>query len=260
MKNENKLKEKSLYEEVSKIDLSSIMKDIKPPKGKTHAIKSLQTGNLLAFCSEDYKLKKNIELYKPFEKLLTQNNIQFNKRIEIFDSTKFFVDYIMDITIKSNLFHEILPVVSIWNSYDGTVKTQIKFGYHLHECKNKLTRPCHCNIHISLKHSAEENKDNFLKLTMEFIKENIVKDIKVFEKLFKKKCDISVVERMTDMLKLSKELKQAAKKSFTEQNQLNLFGVYNAINYAIYNLNKKELPEIKLKKDKLNMEHILKLL
>lgn len=259
MKNEIRLEEKKLYKEVTKVHLSTEMQN-KPPKGKDHAIKELDTGNLLAFCSEDYKLKRNAELYKPFEQSLKQNGIEFKKQILIFDSTKFYVDYILNIKIKSNLFHEVLPMISIWNSYDGTVKTQIKFRYHVEECYNKLTRPCHCNIHISLKHSAEESKEDFLKLTMEFIKENIAKDIRIFEKMYKKKADISVIEKIIAGLKLSKESRQMAVADFTKHNLNNMFGVYNAINYAIYNSNIKELPEVKLKKDTMSMEHILKLM
>lgn len=264
--------DKILYEPVNKIPLSKLINN-KPPKGKTHVIIEERTGNILSFCSKEYKLIPNSVIYLPFENLLRQKNISFKKQVIIIEENKFYVDYIIKNRINSFSIPDILPKLSIWNSYDGTVKTQIKFGYYKLLCGNNLSRPRGCLINQSFKHSSDEeehtNKDvSYLELFYQFINE-IEHDIKCFEKLHKHKTNEKTMQILMSNLKLSKEAKKIAVQQLYKEakggfyylnekdkrtkhtgNEITLFTIYNAINYAIFHVNPKELPESKLKKDK----------
>lgn len=267
--------DKILYKLVDKIPLSSLLTN-KPPKGKTHLIIEKKSKNILAFCSEDYNLRKNSNIFQPFEKLLKEGNITFKKNLTVIEGTKFYVDYVIYKNLNSNKIPDILPRISIWNSYDGTVSTQIKFGFFRLLCGNSLSRPCNCNIHASSKHSEDENSTipQFFKLVNEFIYKCNT-DIKAFEKLYKKPAKIDSLFIITDALKLSKETREVAlkqlaletqgnitymdennKKAIHKGGKINMFDIYSAINYGIYHVNPKELPEIKVKKDKMLINYI----
>lgn len=264
-----------LYKPVDKIPLSSLLAN-KPPKGKTHLIIEKKSKNILAFCSEDYNLRKNSNIFQPFEKLLKEGNITFKKNITIIEGTKFYVDYIIYKNLKSNKIPDILPRISIWNSYDGTVSTQIKFGFFKLVCGNSLSRPCNCNIHVSSKHSEDENNTipQFFSLLNDFIYECDT-DIEVFEKLYKKPAKVELLFHISDALKLSKETREVSLKQLKLETQgnityldennkkvvhkggkINMFAIYSAINYGIYHVNPKELPEVKAKKDKMLINYI----
>lgn len=275
--------DKQLYKPVQKIQLSELFPN-KPPKGKTHAIVEVEpNGDILSFCSEDYALRENITIYKPFEKLLKAEKLTFKKIIRIVDNNKFYVDYIIQTKVKSTLIKDLLLKLSIWNSYDGTVKTQIQFGYHKLLCGNGLSRPVNCQIHTSSKHSADEVEFSkeivpfFLHQFKNFMRQS-VKDMEIFEQLCRQKSDEVTLVKVSDKLKMSRESKQVAieqlKKEtagnmvYVDENgqlvtctnkKVTLFGVYNALNYAIYHTNAKELPEFKSKKDKTLLEEIYSL-
>lgn len=266
--------EKLLYRQVKKIPVVELLKEsYRPPKGKTHAIVEQTSKDILSFCSEDYRLRKNSEIYKPFEKLLEKTGIPFIRQVKVVDGNKFYVDYIIKQKIESNKISDILPRLSIWNSYDGTVKTQIKFGYHKMLCGNELSRPAGCQIHLSSKHSADKEEFSketiayFLDLFNEFLSETR-SDIKMFEILHSERVKPIVIETIASYLKLSKEARDMAMSQLKKEtaggmiyinekgkrvkhpgSPITLFMVYNALNYAIFHTNSKELPDFKAKKD-----------
>ncbi len=258
-----------LYFPVEKLPLSKLMSN-KPPKGKEFVIMDKNSNAFLSFCSKDYKLRKNSSLYKNYEKSLKQENIPFIKEVNTIDNTKFFVHYILLNSLNSKLITDILPIACIWNSYDGTVKTQIKFGYKKFLANNHFSRPSPCNIHSASKHSSE-GKDNtilqFISSTKEFIRQ-AKNDIAIYEKLIKIPASKKDFDKIINKLKLSPEARDKALvqmekekhghikyKNYLQEeiihhgNEISLFSIYSAINFAIHNTNKKELPEIKSKKD-----------
>jgi len=280
MESTTSVPEKLLYKQVKKIPLIEILKKgTKPPiKGKTHAIIEEQSKTILSFCSEDYALRKNSSIYKPFEKLLKENNILFTKTTNVIEGNKFYVDYIIKQKIDSLVINDILPKLSIWNSYDGTVKTQIKFGYHKLLCGNGLSRPVGCQINTSRKHSADEDEfsketiPHFLELFQAFLQQT-KSDIHLFEKLHTKEVPVKYLDTFAGQLKLSREARDMASLQLTKEtaggmtyvnekgklikhtgSRVTLFMVYNALNYAIYHTNPKEVPEFKHKKDKALLE------
>jgi len=275
-------KDKALYFSVNKIPLSQLLKN-KLPKGKTHCIIDETNGDILSFCSENYSLRKNQDVFKPFEEMLKKMDYVFNRSVTIIEKTKFYVDYIIRSRLKSPTVGDLLPRISIWNSYDGTKKTQISFGYYKLLCGNGLSRPFGCQHKKTSKHSTVElnTKEDiipqFLNQVEEFLKSSS-NDLKVFEKMNKKKATSSLVEELGKKIKISKQAIDLAQKQFKKEVQgnfafvnengelvthkgspLSLFTAYNALNYAIYHSNEKELPEFKVQRDEALLQEITKM-
>ena len=270
MDTDQDLKLIKLYAPVEKIPLSKLLNN-DPPKGKEYVILDTKSKAMLSFCSKEYKLRKNSSIYKAFEKLLDKNKIKFKRKITIVGNTKFYVSYIIIDRIKSLSITDMLPKICIWNSYDGTIKTQIRFGYYKILCGNTLSRPGECSLTTGSKHNdLEFTKDNmpyFFSLLKKFLKE-IPKDMKVFEKLYKipvlEKNINSVISKINLSLEAKKvsieHFKKEIKGEYTYKNELgdtishegseqNMFTLYNSINYSIYNTNLKELPDKKQYRD-----------
>lgn len=267
----------NLYFPVEKLPLAKIISN-KPPKGKEFVIMDKNSKSFLSFCSKDYKLRKNSTLYKSYEKELKNENIPFIKETTTFDNTKFYVRYVLFEPIKSKLITDLLPIACIWNSYDGTVKTQIKFGYKKFLANNRFSRPSICNIHSASKHSSDQPDNTinqFISFTKEFIRQ-IKTDIAIYEQLTKIPASKKDFDKIINKVKLSAEARDKAlvqmekekhghikyKNHLQEElihhgNEISLFSIYSAINFAIYNTNKKELPEIKCKKDCILIEQVI---
>lgn len=276
-----------LFAPVSKVELSSILPGKSFPRANDHAILD-QNGNILSFCSSSYNLRENSTLYKPLEGLMKEQKIPFDRKIKVVDNTKFYVDYIIRDRVKSLTVNDILPKFSIWNSYDGTLKTTIKFGFYRVVCSNGLTRPVGSTVNIASKHrkavKAEDGMDlslatnnNILDSVKLFLTE-VKQDMEVYEQLNQIKADVNNILKVSDKLKLSKSIVDSAVERFNKETSTNrsltyvnengelvthdgspqtLYTVYNALNYAIYNCNPKELPEAKLKRDQLVLAEVL---
>jgi hypothetical protein len=256
-----------LYTPVSKVLLSNLIPGVKFPKEKTHAITGFDPNEILAICSSTYRLNDNQFIYKPFQDILSNNNFKIFKKIKIYDNRKFYVDYVIESLKKETehfkSYNGILPVISIWNSYDGSIATQIKFGYHFKG--NNLSRPKGCKNEISNKHSKCKKNSlfdipvNYFERFLKFIKE-IHKDILCFKKMANIKVAKGFIQKIAKKLKYNKEIMEKVR-TYLEENfknsPLNLFTVYLSFNHAIYNTNLKELPEFKCKKDKLLLSHII---
>lgn len=277
---------KKLYQKVEKVKLETIIPNYKFPKGNDHAIID-PDGNILNFCSSSYNLRPNSTLHKPLEELMKKNKIEFQQKINIVNGVKFYVDYILKEKVKSVVINDIVPKFTILNSYDGTLKTTIQFGFHRVICGNGLTRPCGTDSIIARKHRkpiktedqdlSAVSPDDILEGIKEFIK-STKEDMAIYEKLHTKKSDAGMIIKLAEKLKLSKNIIETANNRFeletnqkgtltfvNDKNQITkhkgydstLYVVYNAINYAIYNTNLKEFPEVKVKRDKAVLAEIL---
>lgn len=270
---------KELFKEVSKVPTSEIFPGYNFPNKYSHAIIDTN-GNVLSMCSENYNLRTNESLFLPLEESMREQKIAFDRKITIHNGSKFYVDYIISDRVKSQKVNDILPKFSVWNSYDGTVRTVMKFGFHRLVCSNGLTVPHGKAFNLYKKHykgSKEAdgidvsalNGDMILepfKLFLEETKEYI----KVYEDLNKKKSSTEQIKEICEKMKFSKAILDLAverfdKESSTKRNltyvnengelvthdgsEKTLYLAYNAINYAIYNSNARELPEFKAKRD-----------
>ena len=278
---------KKLFAPVSKVELGSILPGKKFPRANDHAILD-EHGNILSFCSSTYNLRENETLYKPLEKMMKDQKIPFDRKISIVDGTKFYVDYIIRDRIKSLTVNDILPKFSVWNSYDGTLKTTLKFGFYRVVCSNGLTRPVGNTVNISKKHrkaaAAEDGMDLSIASNSEIINSvqlflsEVKQDMEVYEQMNQIKADVSKILQVSEKLKFSKNILETAVERFNMETSIKgsltyvnengelvnhegspqtLYTVYNALNYAIYNCNTKELPEAKLKRDQLVLAEVL---
>lgn len=278
---------KKLFAPVSKVELNSILPGKTFPRANDHAILD-ENGNILSFCSSTYNLRENQTLYKPLEKLMKDQKIPFDRKIKIVDGTKFYVDYIIRERVSSLTVNDILPKFSIWNSYDGTVKTVLKFGFYRVVCANGLMRPVGNSVNISKKHRKAVHAEDGLDLSIatsnqivesvqQFLTE-VKQDMEVYEQMNKVAADVNKILKVAEKMKFSKNLLESAVERFNletsdkgnltyvnengeivkhDGSPATLYTVYNALNYAVYNCNPKELPEAKLKRDQSILEEIL---
>ncbi len=279
---------KQLYQKVEKIHLNKLFRNKYTfPKANDHAIVDAK-GNILNFCSSSYNLRSNDSLYKPLEELMEKEKMKFDRKVNIVGGVKFYVDYIIRNKIGSPTVNDLLPKFSIWNSYDGTLKTTIKFGFYRLICTNGLTRPHGEEMNISKKHrisaNAEEDmdislvsNDKILEGIQTFLGD-IKKDMAIFEKMNSKKADVNAILKISEKLNFSKKLITTAVERFNletktdkshtyvnengklvkhDGSKMSMYSVYNALNYSIYNNNPKEFLEAKLKRDKLVLAEVL---
>lgn len=278
---------KKLFAPVSKVELSSILPGKSFPRSNDHAILD-QDGNILSFCSSTYNLRENQTLYKPLEKLMKDQKIPFDRKIKIVDGTKFYVDYIVRDRVQSLTVNDILPKFSIWNSYDGTIKTVLKFGFFRVVCSNGLMRPIGNTVNIAKKHRKAAHAEDGMDLSIassneiitsvqQFLSE-VKQDMEVYEQMNQVKADVAKILAVSEKLNFSKNIIETAVERFNletstdksltyvnengelvkhEGSPSTLYTVYNALNFAIYNCNPKELPEAKLKRDQIVLAEVL---
>jgi hypothetical protein len=219
---------------------------------------------------------------------MKEQKIPFDRKISIVDGTKFYVDYIIRDRVKSLTVNDILPKFSIWNSYDGTLKTTLKFGFYRVVCSNGLTRPVGNTVNIARKHrkaaTAEDGMDLSIASNSQIVESvklflsEVKQDMEVYEQMNQVKSDLNKILSVAEKMKFSKNILDTAVERFNmetstsrnltyinengemvthEGSPATLYTVYNALNYAIYNCNQKELPEAKLKRDQLVLAEVL---
>lgn len=276
-----------LYKEVSKVELSSLLPGVKFPSRHDHAIVDAQ-GNILSFCSDNYNLRPNSSLFLPLENQMKSDKIPFDRKVTIREGTRFYVDYIIGERVKGPSVNDILPKFSVWNSYDGTLRTVMKFGFYRVVCSNGLAVPYGKTVDVCKKHykasKAEDGIDisamdsariiepfrEFMQSTKEYLG--------IYENLNNVEADAKRIADICEKLKFSKAITETALNRFAKETSTErsltyvneygelvthdgspatLYTAYNAINYAIYNNNPKEYPEVKLKRDELVLAEVL---
>ncbi len=276
-----------LYKEVSKVELSSMLPGVKFPSRHDHAIVD-KDGNILSFCSDNYNLRTNSSLFEPLEDRMKSEKIPFDRKVVIRDGTRFYVDYIIGDRVKGPSVNDILPKFSVWNSYDGTLRTVMKFGFYRVVCSNGLAVPHGKTVDVYKKHYKASKVADGIDISAmdsarivepfrEFL--NSTKEyLGIYENLNNVEADVKKILDICEKLKFSKAITDTAVNRFSLETATNgsltyvnengelvthdgspatLYTAYNAINYAIYNNNPKEYPEVKLKRDELVLAEVL---
>lgn len=266
--------QKELFKKVQKVALADIMPGYKFPVGNDFAIID-EHENILNFCSKKYNLVHNENIFLPVEENLKKKGLEFKRNIRIINSSKFYVDYIIKKGTEFKV-NEVYPKISVWNSYDGAMKFRTEFGFYRLVCSNGLTTPTGFHSKTTSKHSTDaieseiENKgllETFIKSTSNFLF-NAKEDLNLYEWMESEKFNIKRLEGIAIKAGLSKKMLETATERYTTEinggtqyidindnlikhagTTENMFVGYNALNYAIYNINEKELPEKKLEKD-----------
>jgi hypothetical protein len=270
---EIKALEKELYKPIEKIRMSELLPSASFPPGQEWAIVDGNKG-ILNYCSDVYFPKLNSEIYPVVEDGLRKNGLKFKKKICIMDGAKFYVAYIIMERTKSLSVNDVFPKLEIWNSYDGTVKFRKEFGFYKLLCSNGLSRPTEKISSVSFKHTSgnEGRVEDIIRITKDFLVDS-KNDIAIFERMNRKSADMRNLRTVAKKAVLGKHIVKAAEDRFkletqgkvqylNEHNEMiasketpaTMFAVYNALNWAVYNCNPKELPEKKLEKDRKILE------
>jgi hypothetical protein len=276
--------DKDLFKRVKKVKVSNLLPGFSAPPGFDHVIVD-ENNNILNFCSGRYSLVNNSTILKPIESYLKTNNIDYIKKVKIINGSKFYVDYIIKTRKDTENVKGIFPKISIWNSYDGGSTMRHEMGFYRLICSNGLTRPEGEVKKKSFKHAVSQKtnktdtQEKILKILMDiksFI-DGCSLDIQKFEDMTKVKVTKAKIDSIANHLKLSKKIVECAKERYDLETkegveyineygevvkskgcEKNLFTLYNALNYGIYNTNLKELPEKKIEKDKELINYLLK--
>lgn len=278
--------DEELFKKVKKVKLSTVLPGFKYPPGFDHAIID-ENKNILNFCSGRYSLVSNASVFKPIEEYLKECNLDFIRHVKVINNSKFYVDYIIKQRKDVGDVKGIFPKISIWNSYDGGSTMRHEMGFYRLVCSNGLTRPEGEISKKSFKHAAPKENNvfetqekilNIIREATEFIN-GCADDISKFEEMSKIKVTKAKIDSVAKALNISKKIVECAKERFdlelesgleymNEHGEIvkhtgcnrNLFTLYNALNYGIYNTNLKELPEKKIEKDKKILNHLLELI
>lgn len=266
--------ENELFKEVQKISLSEILPKHKFPPGFDYAVID-ENDNILNFCSNKYSLVENSKIFRPIEKQFEELDIEFIRSIKIINKAKFYVDYIIKDRKDAEGIVGILPKISVWNSYDGGSMLRHETGFFRLVCSNGLTRPIGISKKDIYRHatgadsvSVEEKICEIIQDSKDFIT-NASSDIEIFQKLAEQKVTKRKIKSVGNAVGLSKKIIECAEDRFDlevgenlnyknefgenvqhNKSERNMFVLYNALNFGIYNTNLKELPERKIEKDR----------
>jgi hypothetical protein len=278
--------DKELFKKVKKVKLNAILPSFTAPVGFDHVVVD-ENKNILNFCSGRYSLVNNSTILKPVEEYLKSNGIEYIRKAKVINGSKFYVDYIIKSRKDTKNVTGIFPKISIWNSYDGGSTMRHELGFYRLVCSNGLTRPEGEVKKKSFKHAVSSKTDKtdtqekIVKMLREikiFI-DSCANDVNKFEEMAQVKVTKAKIDTIATQLNLSKKIVDCAKERYdletkegleyiNEYGEIvknngcdkNLFTLYNAINYGIYNTNLKELPEKKIEKDKQVLSHLLQLI
>jgi|TARA_R110000803_G_scaffold112660_3_gene181014 hypothetical protein len=275
--------DKEIFKKVKKVKLSTLLPKYNFPPGFDYAVVD-ENNKILNFCSSRYGLVSNASILKPIEQYFKEKNIEFTRNVKVINNSKFYVDYIIKQRKDVGDVSGIFPKISIWNSYDGGTIMRNEMGFYRLICSNGLTRPegeitksafKHSTSDDSNKYSNQERIINIIREAKYFI-DNCQTDIDKFEELSKVKITKRKITSIGEKVGLSKKIISCAEERYdlevssgleyiNEYGELvkspgcnkNLFTLYNALNFGIYNTNLKELPEKKIEKDKKLLNHIM---
>ncbi|EIJ40888.1 protein of unknown function (DUF932) [Galbibacter orientalis DSM 19592] len=226
----------------------------------------ISNGKIVNVVSNCYGHVPNELFFKKAEEMLTDAELNYQKRTINRDDRSFITDFIIDDNSQFSVKNEkdlILPMLRFKNSYDGSEKTSGHFGFYRQVCSNGL-HVSQAEIEFSIKHSKNNTDlimprlsnlfDKFLdnefytitkKLdrmrefkiidTKEFVKEILERT-----KLFRYECS----DKNNDPSKKSREVLEILDNEALLLNEVpNLWIGYNAFNQMLHNTLKKSFSQ-----------------
>ena len=259
---------RELYKKVEKKSLTQLLPRYKFPPGFDYAIVDKKKGKILNFCSSRYKLELNSNIFLPVEESLKALKLPYIRKVKIVNSSKFYVDYIIKDRKNTPSINDVLPKISLWNSYDGVITRRVEMGFYKLICQNGLTTLSKKWQEIWKKHSTDNTSDEFVEeflLSLKGFLNESKKELNVFERMNQKIIKIKTLKRIGQSAGLSERLLLAAVDRFKKEvkggmtyinehgesvnhngSPQSLFTAYNARNYALYNNNEIERESIAL--------------
>ena len=125
------------------VEIKSFSDLIGLPTRKGYDNLIISNGEVVNVCSEKYGLLKNEDFFLKVEEKLIEADIQYDMRSINRDNRSFKVDYILnddryDIVINGSKKDIIKPMLSFFNTYDGSLKGGGSYGYFRQICSNGL--------------------------------------------------------------------------------------------------------------------------
>lgn len=279
-KDEIKFQNQMLFLDVHKVPLSTLLKsDFDTRSENQYAIVD-QNKYIHGFCSNEYLLTSNESLVLPFEQALRKANIQYSRKVRVFNKSQFYITYIIqNQKVGRAKVNDLSLQIELWNSYDGKIMRSMHMGYYRLVCSNGLTRPVGQQYSIYSKHMAQVDKatastqldvidtDKMMASVYEFMN-STGDDMRFYAELSKIKATEKIIKQIGDKMNFSDKIIKASVERFQletsgrhsyvgpdgsiinlKAQNANLYVAYNALNYGLYRTNLKELPKIKLEKD-----------
>ena len=212
--------------------------------------------------SNSYGHVPNELFFKKAEEMLTDAELNYQKRTINRDDRSFITDFIIDDNSQFSVKNEkdlILPMLRFKNSYDGSEKTSGHFGFYRQVCSNGL-HVSQAEIEFAIKHSKNNTDlimprlknlfDKFLDNEFYTIpkKFDMMKEFKIIDtqdfvkaildktKLFKYECS----DKNSEPSKKSREVIETLNyEALLLNEEPNLWLGYNAFNAVLHNRLKK---------------------
>jgi len=226
----------------------------------------ISNGKIVNVVSNCYGHVPNELFFKKAEEMLTDAELNYQKRTINRDDRSFITDFIIDDNSQFSVKNEkdlILPMLRFKNSYDGSEKTSGHFGFYRQVYSNGL-HVSQAEIEFSIKHSKNNTDlimprlsnlfdkflDNeFYTITKKFDRmrefkiidtKEFVKEILERTKLFRYECS----DKNNDPSKKSREVLEILDNEALLLNEVpNLWIGYNAFNQMLHNTLKKSFSQ-----------------
>ncbi|MAO36466.1 MAG: hypothetical protein CMP12_11275 [Zunongwangia sp.] len=233
-------------------------------RGLENAI--ISNGKIVNVVSNSYGHIPNELFFRRAEEMLTDAQLNYQKRTINRDDRSFITDFIIDDNSQFSVKNEkdlILPMLRFKNSYDGSEKTSGHFGFYRQVCSNGL-HVSQVEIEFAIKHSKNNTDlimprlnnlfdkfvDNeFYAITKKFdrMREFKIIDTKEFvkaildrTKLFRYECS----DKNNDPSKKSREILEILdNEALLLNDEPNLWIGYNAFNQMLHNTLKKSFSQ-----------------
>lgn len=206
-------------------------------------------------CSSNYLLLPNKDIFPELENELAKfGKISIEREIHNYSSFSVNYDFLSpERKIKIANSDIIFPRISIENSYNSKNLFSVKGGFYRVVCTNGLCIPVEDSTFNTILSHCNGNLSRIISNTVEGINEFLVKSKEIseeYELLMEKKvsnieikdCVTKILEGTKSLISYKDQIIDRIRKENEENNiELNLFSIYNGINYMLQPKNNSKI-------------------
>lgn len=246
---------------VTKVTTKELFSDTKFADNLTHAIYSPEHNKVLSFCSKDYGVVENDQLFTPI--LDTAKEClggEVDITVKSYDGRRFYMDIVGDKRMHNVTKNDkVCPLISVKNSYDGTVKQGYSLSFYRQICSNGM-KGFAKEYSFESKHSSERKFVlNLDRLRADLL--NVKNQIEQFKAMSDRPMTSKELEAIMEHFKESKAINYPkrlieevpeiiGKEIEILKAPMSAWLVYNGFNNALMHADTKMLPEEKEKIDR----------
>lgn len=252
---------------VVKVETKELFPDTNFADNMTHSIYSPDHNKVLSNCSGNYSLVENDQLIEPIVELAQSVLGEVQITAKSYDNRRFYVDIVGDRKLYEVTKNDkICPLISIKNSYDGTVKQGYSLSYYRQICSNGM-KGFAKEYSTESKHSKDKDiLADLHKLERDLM--NVKSKLDEFKRMADRQMTPDELDTLLEDFKTShsiqypKRLLETVPEIIGKEQEilktpLNAWLVYNGFNNALMHAETKMLPEDKEKIDRRVLNHIL---